>query len=49
MRVDFLQLLYLENLYAQEFMFEDIKVGSLDAKRLVDIELVKSFRDKEWF
>ena len=49
LRVGLLQLLCVEKTYAPEAKYEDMNVDTLDEKTLVDIEMVRSFQDKNSF
>ena len=45
-RFAFLQVLRLEKMFASEASHEDLKVGTKDGKNFKNLELVKSFQEK---
>ena len=49
LRIGFKQLLCVDNLYKEEAAKEDEKVNTIDEKKIISYDKVKSFQNKYWF
>ena len=49
LRIGLLQLLCVEKVFAPEAKYKYMKVDIIDGKKVIDIELVKSFQHENWF